>query len=252
MSAGEQIKRLLSQSKLTQSAFASRIGISRARLNNYVTGRSEPDCATLCRIADAFQTSVDTLLERNCCMPGNRAESFLPSLRMGAEKPADDGSACWMPLYSAYAVSSADRPCSGQPIGWIRDTRREASFDVVSQKMYALRAEDDALEPYICRGDIVFVQPRIFLCPYNPTMLEDSIFAVRLHRPDQQGLLLARCTVSDGRLICYGKSPDQPLAVLNMRTLLHAPLAGKATGLWRTLHNSAASGTLRKPCGEEA
>ncbi len=239
MSAGEQIKLLLGRRNLTQSSFAAAIGISRARLNNYITGRSEPDCTTLCRIADAFQISVDHLLGREVSSPACRREALLHDFRRGTEKPSDSGE--WMPLYRAQSPGSPFSQDSGEALGWIMDTRREAAWDWGRQKPYALLMADDSLAPDICRGDVVFVRPQIFLNPYSAQVLEDGFFAVRLRRSDMTGLLIARCAVSDDRLICYGESPDRPFAVLTVSNLLHAPLVGKVSGLWRSFPSFSSS-----------
>lgn len=47
---------------LSHAAIARRIGVSERRYAHYVTGRNEPDLATLVRIAKALQTSPNELL----------------------------------------------------------------------------------------------------------------------------------------------------------------------------------------------
>ena len=47
---------------LSHAAIARRIGVSERRYAHYVTGRNEPDLATLVRIAKALQTSPNDLL----------------------------------------------------------------------------------------------------------------------------------------------------------------------------------------------
>ena len=47
---------------LSHAAIARRIGVSERRYANYVTGRNEPDLATLVRIAKTLQTSPNELL----------------------------------------------------------------------------------------------------------------------------------------------------------------------------------------------
>jgi transcriptional regulator with XRE-family HTH domain len=47
---------------LSHAAIARRIGMSERRYAHYVTGRNEPDLATLVRIAKALQTSPNELL----------------------------------------------------------------------------------------------------------------------------------------------------------------------------------------------
>ena len=47
---------------LSHAAIARRVGVSERRYAHYVTGRNEPDLATLIRIAKALQTSPNELL----------------------------------------------------------------------------------------------------------------------------------------------------------------------------------------------
>ena len=47
---------------LSHAAIARRVGISERRYAHYVTGRNEPDLATLVRIAKTLQTSPNELL----------------------------------------------------------------------------------------------------------------------------------------------------------------------------------------------
>ena len=52
------------QHSLTQEELARKIGISRAALSHYETGKREPDFDTLNRIADFFHVTVDYLVGR--------------------------------------------------------------------------------------------------------------------------------------------------------------------------------------------
>ncbi len=47
---------------ITQADVARRAGLSERRYSNYVTGRREPDLATLVRIATVLRTTPDRLL----------------------------------------------------------------------------------------------------------------------------------------------------------------------------------------------
>ena len=47
---------------LSHAAIARRVGISERRYGHYVSGRNEPDLATLARIARALQTTPSELL----------------------------------------------------------------------------------------------------------------------------------------------------------------------------------------------
>ena len=92
---GNRLRQLLDERNISQAHFADRIGVSRSRMNNYVAQRSEPDYATLIRIANTLDTSIDFLLGKSehqglpqtACLSG--FPDFIPSLPI---RPA--GSRC--------------------------------------------------------------------------------------------------------------------------------------------------------------
>jgi transcriptional regulator with XRE-family HTH domain len=57
---GERLKKL--RGKRSQEEIAEQIGISRARLSHYETGRSEPDSDTLKKLADFYRVTTDFLI----------------------------------------------------------------------------------------------------------------------------------------------------------------------------------------------
>ena len=82
---GNRLRPLLDERNISQAHFADRIGVSRSRMNNYVAQRSEPDYATLIRIANTLDTSIDFLLGKSehqglpqtACLSG--FPDFIPS-----------------------------------------------------------------------------------------------------------------------------------------------------------------------------
>ena len=95
---GNRLRQLLDESNISQAHFADRIGVSRSRMNNYVAQRSEPDYATLIRIANTLDTSIDFLLGKSehqglpqtACLSG--FPDFIPSRGAGGEPPDTDRS----------------------------------------------------------------------------------------------------------------------------------------------------------------
>ncbi|HZG84917.1 helix-turn-helix transcriptional regulator [Paenibacillus sp.] len=61
---GQRISELRESQKLTQGELSSRLGITRASLSHYETGRRVPDYETIKKIADFFRVSVDYLIGR--------------------------------------------------------------------------------------------------------------------------------------------------------------------------------------------
>ena len=90
---GNRLRQLLDERNISQAHFADRIGVSRSRMNNYVAQRSEPDYATLIRIANTLDTSIDFLLGKSehqglpqtACLSG--FPDFIPSRGAGGEPP---------------------------------------------------------------------------------------------------------------------------------------------------------------------
>lgn len=58
----ERLRSLMAKEKITQTALADRLGITRASINTYVCGKSEPCLQYLVAIAQYFDVSTDYLL----------------------------------------------------------------------------------------------------------------------------------------------------------------------------------------------
>ena len=109
---GNRLRQLLDERNISQAHFADRIGVSRSRMNNYVAQRSEPDYATLIRIANTLDTSIDFLLGKSehqglpqtACLSG--FPDFIPSRGAGGEPPDPS---CWIPLYGCPRCRSIKR-----------------------------------------------------------------------------------------------------------------------------------------------
>lgn len=65
MSFSTKLKALMAERGLTQKAFAAEMSIAVSTLGGYAQGTSEPDFATLVRIANYFDVSTDYLLDVN-------------------------------------------------------------------------------------------------------------------------------------------------------------------------------------------
>lgn len=67
----ENLKKLRAERKVSQEALGNIIGVSQQAVNKYENHNTEPDIATLIKIADYFNVSVDYLIgnttERHKC-----------------------------------------------------------------------------------------------------------------------------------------------------------------------------------------
>ena len=95
---GNRLRQLLDERNISQAHFADRIGVSRSRMNNYVAQRSEPDYATLIRIANTLDTTIDFLL----------GKSEHQGLDAAPAAPSDPGR------------TDGQAPSPSNPLGWIR------------------------------------------------------------------------------------------------------------------------------------
>ncbi len=58
-----KLKELRIKQNLTQAELANKIGVVESAISLYENGKREPDIATLIKLADCLNTSIDTLLE---------------------------------------------------------------------------------------------------------------------------------------------------------------------------------------------
>lgn len=228
MSFGERLKGLLAKKRQSQLNFARHIGISRSRLGNYINGRSEPDYATLCHIADALETSLDYLLGRESLKGG-----IFINFVMGREKPPAEGGMDWMPLYLSRSTAREGRPA---PLGWLLDAGSLARTSEFHQP-YALVMDDDSMSPEIMPGDIAIIQPRFIYHPFINQNEGRDIFGVRLNAADTVGLSLKRCGIHNNLLVCYSGNGKHAPIILDMNRILFVPLTGKMVSLWRNYHD---------------
>ena len=233
MSFSSRLKELIKEQNLSQARFAEEVGITRARLNNYTKGRSEPDYATLVRIARRLDVSTDNLL--GCETPhgaqGPRIRNGTPEFLSGEQPPSGDEHS-WIPLYVARPRLPEDN-APPRPRGWLKvesDNRNEVAF----KRPYALLIEDDSMPGELLAGDIVYIQPSFFTHSFLITAPFKELFAVRMTAADTIGISLKRCYVKDNMLICVADNPDYEPVILDMNRTLFVPLVGTISGVWRS------------------
>ena len=90
---------------LSHAAIARRVGISERRYAHYVTGRNEPDLATLVRIARALQTSPNELL--GFAAEKKRSKRALLRDRLNAAADAMDDRELEITVVQAEAIAAS-------------------------------------------------------------------------------------------------------------------------------------------------
>lgn len=239
---GNRLRQLLDEKKISQAHFADRIGVSRSRMNNYVARRSEPDYATLVRIANTLDTSIDFLLGKSehqglpqqAANP-NGIPDFLPNR---GEEPDPDR---WIPLYgSQHAVPEPLSP--PRPVGWLRhDTPHQADN---YRRCYAILVKDDSMKPYLLPGDVAYIQPMVIFHNCLSNSPTSDIYAVRLHEDDPVGVSLKKCYSRGNLLVFFCENSLYSPAILNMTQIRFSPIIGKVMYIWRSCIGNAISDSI--------
>lgn len=60
-----RLKQLIQETGVSQRQVAEAIGVTEPAMNHYINGRREPDIATLVKLADYFDVSIDYLVGRD-------------------------------------------------------------------------------------------------------------------------------------------------------------------------------------------
>lgn len=65
MKSLKNLKNLRKEAGLSQLQLAEHLNVDRSTIAKYESGEREPDLATLCKMADILQLTVDELLDRD-------------------------------------------------------------------------------------------------------------------------------------------------------------------------------------------
>lgn len=231
---GECLRDLLYERKISQISFAEKLGISRARLNNYLADRSEPNQATLIAIADLLNVNTDYLLGRaasSVSFEAQRNASFPFFAPYGVTQPPSEAPPDSIPLYLSR-TRNTPAPKAISPIGWLPFRKSSA------QRGYALLVADNSMEPALLKGDVVYIQLTIISHALLSDLSMSDIFSARLTPEDTVGLTLRRCHMRDNTLLLLADNTGYDPIILDMNKVLFRPLVGKVTAFWRSLGTS--------------
>lgn len=242
---GERLRSLLYERKISQISFAEKLGISRARLNNYLADRSEPNQATLINIADLLKINTDYLLGRAAssgCF-GTQENAPVPFFTpYGLTQTPSDAHPDAIPLYLSWTKNTPASNATA-PIGWL-------PFRKVSpQRSYALLVADDSMEPALLKGDVAYIQLTILSHALLSDLSMSDVFSVRLTPDDTIGLTLKRCHIRDNTLLLLADNTAYDPIILDMNKALFRPLVGKVAAFWRSWGTSHLERFL--PCPDE-
>lgn len=74
------IKELREEYGMTQTELAKKLNNAQRNVSNWENGTSEPDCETICAIADVFKISIDELFGRNNLEEQHKVQKTIYSL----------------------------------------------------------------------------------------------------------------------------------------------------------------------------
>jgi SOS-response transcriptional repressor LexA len=143
MRPSDRVKLLIYKQNQTQKKFSENIGISPARLNNYLSGRSEVPQDILVKISRVYKCSLEWLLTGDGDMYGNT-----------------ESSRARVPLIEIPVISSI---AAGSPLEVVDDDEPHETIHIPANKLnmpppyYAFRVNGESMYPYIWDGDIVIL-----------------------------------------------------------------------------------------------
>ena len=145
----ERLKQLRTAKNLYQKDVAAYLGVDRTTYVKYEKGTSEPDAATLAKLADYFGVTVDYLLGI--------------STNARTEEHKERNSAIRIKVYGYVAagipIDAIDSFDPDNPDDWEEIDEHMAR----TGEFFALRIKGDSMEPKISEGDVVIVrrQPEV-------------------------------------------------------------------------------------------
>ena len=227
----DRLRELIHERQVTQSGLAEHLGITRFRLNNYLSGRSEPDFEILTKLCSYFSVSLDYLIGRgNAKKRTKKDTSISPEIVLSKEPPAEkDAGTQWIPVYISVPDANGARENYQSAVGWLR-TKSSSLKPLGFRTHYALAVNDTSMAPEFLPGDIVYIQPSFILHSIIP---QQSLYAVKLCHSDPIGFMLKRCFMVDNILVCISDNAKYTPVIFNMENTIFEPIAGHVTGVWR-------------------
>lgn len=240
MSFSSQIRTLLQKRDISQAAFAEKLGISRARLNNYVMGRSEPDYETLIRMARVLEVSTDYLLEMSTDgsqkpNPSSHYFEINPDLVLSAKRPDPlPGSYDWIPMYKTQSQENllSVTLLGNTPLAWLRISENHID-KVPGRSSFALYVDDLSMYPVFVPGDFVFVRPMVSYLFLNENKAIQYC-VVRMSAEDKIGLMIRRCYVHDDVITMIPVNPNFTPTVISLKSTSFVPIVGQVVTMSRS------------------
>jgi transcriptional regulator with XRE-family HTH domain len=220
MSFSDNLRMLLKHKNIKQSELTEALGITKTRVSNYLSGRSEPDYKTLNAIADILNVTVDSLLNHVAPME-NIPQFFDYSFPVIEKQVPLNKENEYIPVYN----SATSAEFSVKPYGYIR-----YSYSNKTYGCYALHITNNDLSPYITMNDIVYIKP-CSIQDIVSTVNKGSIPVCSLgfFDGDSLGLSLVKCIFKNNYIVCQNNSFIEVYNIVENAF----PLKGILFGIWR-------------------
>ena len=215
----ERVKGLIKLHKISQAQLAEKLEISPARLNSYLSGKAECGYALLAATAQALNTSVDYLLGLSASY---NSEAFVSKYDSRYAGISDGAMAIDIPLYlSGESVPSGTLRC-------------DALYKSIYARPYAVKMNDDSMNPYCIKNDILIVAPRSYIFPVLSSLNPNKLYAVRLNEKDKAGTSIRHCLSKDNILFLRPSVLEYETIGLDLNSVSYPPVAGAVVKIIRT------------------
>lgn len=165
----ERLRFLREQRGLSQYKVAKDLNIPRTTYANWEQGKAEPDAQTLQRIADYFGVSIDFLF-------GYESKSITQEPWMINLRP--------IPVYNGARAGLHGSFIDENIVRWVTiPVNKPGKFGVI--------VHGDSMEPTICDGDIVVVDPDLSVenGSLALVLLDDEVYAKKIYFNDNSVIL---------------------------------------------------------------
>lgn len=223
MGFAQNLKSLLDHKGIKQVQLIEKLGITKTRMSNYLSGRSQPDYDTLVRILDILDVSADMLLgyktssEDAPLIFDYGFPKIIPTYPENDEK-------YYIPVY----MSSNEPVTEVKPCGYIR----QHYFQPLLGYYALIIADDNLMAPDIKKWDTVYIKPCKEIAPFTENG-KNPIYTFALNKNDHVGISLRRCIFKKNQIVCINSLHSDYLEIYYTQDN-NIPVRGIVTGIWRS------------------
>jgi repressor LexA len=198
MSVGERIKQLRELLGLTQTEFASRIGLTYKMLGLYERGKYEPSEKVLKLISSTFGISYEWLKEGKGEMWEKREKTLLEELEAKTREVLEK--LVRIPVVGRAGAGFPESPADMEVVGWVLVSKE--TFQKGGK--FSVQVRGDSMEPTLHDGDFVVFKTYLGDGSDIPS---GKVVVVRNHYGE---LIVKRLTRVNGSIVLTSDNPKYP------------------------------------------